>query len=229
LATISSRFLLGCRSAQAPTTTDSRLGAHTAATSSPTMAGVACVTTANFFSYVLNAVLVLFAVRTLGLTPALIGLALGVGAVGGLAGTMVAGPLGRRIGAGRSIAIGAVAFAAPFALLPLAHTTVVGGMTVLAAAEFVSAAGVMVFDIHLNAVQTVVTPDRMRSRSSGVFGTVNYGARPLGAALGGATAGLIGVAPVIIAAAVGGSLAVLWLLRSPVIRVVRADDLPATP
>lgn len=139
---------------------------------------LACVTTANFFSYVLNAVLVLFAVRTLGLTPALIGLALGIGAVGGLVGTLVAGPLGRRIGAGRSIAIGAIAFAAPFAVLPLAHRTVAGGMTVLAAAEFVSAAGVMVFDIHLNAVQTVVTPDRMRSRSSGVFGTVNYGVRP---------------------------------------------------
>lgn len=190
---------------------------------------LACVTTANFFSYVVNAVLVVFAVRTLGLTPALIGVALGVGAVGGLVGTVLAGPLGRWIGAGRSIAIGAVAFAAPFALLPLAPTATAGAMAVLGAVEFVSAAGIMVFDIHLNAVQTVVTPDRMRSRCTGVFGTVNYGIRPLGATLGGLTAGLVGIGPVVVVAAAGGSLAALWLLRSPIIRVSRAGDIPPVP
>lgn len=186
---------------------------------------LACVTTANFFSYVLNAVLVVFAVRALGLTPALLGLALGLGAVGGLLGAALAGPLGRRIGTGRSIAVGAVAYAAPFVALPLAEGTTAVKVAVLAGAQFLSAAGVMVFDIHLNAVQTVVTPDRMRSRRTGVFGTINYGVRPIGAALGGLTAGLIGVEPVIIAAAVGGTMAALWLLGTPVLQVERAGDL----
>ena len=185
---------------------------------------LACVTTANFFSYVLNAVLIVFAVRTLGLTPALIGLALGVGAVGGLLGAVLAGPLGRRIGGGRSIAVGAVLFAAPFAVLPLAGRST-APVAVLAGVQFLSAAGVMVFDIHLNAVQTVVTPDRMRSRRTGVFGTINYGIRPIGAALGGVTAGLVGIEPVIIAAAIGGTAAVFWLLGSPVLRVGRASEL----
>lgn len=186
---------------------------------------LACVTTANFFSYVLNAVLVVFAVRALGLTPALLGLALGLGAVGGLLGAALAGPLGRRIGTGRCIAVGAVAYAAPFVALPLAEGTTAVKVAVLAGAQFLSAAGVMVFDIHLNAVQTVVTPDRMRSRRTGVFGTINYGVRPIGAALGGLTAGLIGVEPVIIAAAVGGTMAALWLLGTPVLQVERAGDL----
>lgn len=186
---------------------------------------LACVTTANFFSYVLNAVLIVFAVRTLGLTPALIGLALGIGAVGGLLGAVLAAPLGRWIGAGRCIAVGAVVFAAPFAALPLAGPTTAGKVAVLAGVQFLSAAGVMVFDIHLNAVQTVVTPDRMRSRCVGVFGTVNYGVRPIGAALGGLVAGLAGTDLVIAAAAVGGTLAVLWLIGSPVLRIQRADDL----
>lgn len=186
---------------------------------------LACVTTSNFFSYTLNAVLIFFAVRTLGLTPALIGLALGIGAIGGLLGAMLARPLGRQIGAGRSIACGAIAFAAPFALLPLAGGTQVREVAILAGVEFVSSAGVMVFDIHLNAVQTVVTPDTMRSRCTGVFGTINYGVRPLGATLGGLAAGLVGIGPVIIGSAVGGTLAVLWLVGSPIMRVAKAEDL----
>lgn len=186
---------------------------------------LACVSTANFFSYALQAVLVLFALRTLQLSPGLIGSALGIGAVGGLLGAVVAGPLARRIGAGRSIAIGAVTYALPFVALPLASGTTLAKVAVLAGVQFVSSAGVMVFDIHLNAIQTIVTPDRMRSRRTGVFGTINYGVRPVGAALGGLTAGLLGVPTVIVSAAVGGSLAVLWLLRSPIIHTVAATDL----
>ena len=114
--------------------------------------------------------------------------------------------------------MGAVLFAAPFAVLPLAGRST-APVAVLAGVQFLSAAGVTVFDIHLNAVQTVVTPDRMRSRRTGVFGTINYGIRPIGATLGGVTAGLVGIEPVIIAAAIGGTAAVFWLLGSPVLRV----------
>jgi len=55
----------------------------------------------------------------------------------------------------------------------------------------------------------------MRSRCTGVFGTINYGVRPLGATLGGLAAGLVGIGPVIIGSALGGTLAALWLVGSP--------------
>lgn len=168
---------------------------------------LSCVTTCNFFSFILNAVLVLFASRYMALSPGSIGLAVGIGAVGGLLGAVMAGPLARRIGTGRTIAIGAIAFAAPFVFLPLAAGSTVTKIATLAAVQFVSTAGVMMFDINLNAVQTAVIPDRMRSRVNGVFGTINYGIRPMGAALGGLVAQLIGVGPVIVVAGLGGSFA----------------------
>ena len=189
---------------------------------------LSCVTTCNFFSFVLNAVLILFASRYLGLSPASIGLAVGIGAVGGLLGAAGAAPLARRIGTGRTIAIGAVAFAAPFVFLPLASGSTVTKIATLAAVQFVSTTGVMMFDINLNAVQTAVIPDRMRSRITGVFGTINYGVRPLGAAFGGLLAQLIGVGSVIVIAAVGGSLACFWLVGSPVLNVKKVDDLNNT-
>lgn len=95
----------------------------------------------------------------------------------------------------------------------------------LASVQFVSSAGVMLFDINLNSVQTAVIPDGMRSRVTGVFGTINYGIRPLGAAIGGGLAQLVGLGPVIAISAVGGSLAFLWLLGTPVLRVREVDDL----
>lgn len=188
---------------------------------------LACVTTCNLFSFVLFGVLILFASRDLGLSPGAIGLAFGIGAIGGLLGAVVAGPLSRRFGIGTTIALGTVLFSAPFLLLPLTSGSTVAKIAALASVQFVSAAGVMLFDINLNSVQTAVIPDRMRSRVTGVFGTINYGVRPLGAAAGGFAAQFVGIGPVIVIAAIGGSLAVLWLMRSPVLRVRRIEELSA--
>ncbi|MET0693790.1 MAG: MFS transporter [Propionibacteriaceae bacterium] len=189
-----------------------------------------CVTTLNFFSFVVQAIIVLYASRTLGLSPGAIGLALALGAVGGFLGAVTAGRAARRFGTGITIAIGAVAFAAPFAALPLAvGASHAGKIAVLAGVEFVSAAAVMWFDVNLNALQTAVIPDGMRSRVAGAFSTVNYGIRPLGAVIGGVSAQVFGIAPTVVVAAVGGSLAVLWLLGTPILATRTLGDLADEP
>jgi len=187
-------------------------------------AALACATTINLFNLMAGALVVLYASRQLGLSPGLIGLALGVGASGGLVGTVLAGPLSRRIGLGRTIAVGAVVFSAPFALMPLAQGPTWTRAGVVAVVELLSSVGVMCLDIPLNAVMTAVTPDGVRSRVTGAFSTVNYGIRPAGAILGGLLGEWIGLAPTMVVAAVGGSLSVLWLVRSPVISTRSLDD-----
>lgn len=188
-------------------------------------ASLACATTINFFSFVVAALLILFASRSLGLSAAVIGLAFGIGATGGLLGAVLASRAARAFGVGRMIAVGAVLFAAPMAFIPLAGGPVWRRAAVLAAVEFVSSVGVMVFDINANALQTAVTPDDMRSRVAGAFSTVNYGIRPLGAVVGGVSGQVIGIGPTMVGAAVGGSLAFLWLLRSPIMTTRTIDEL----
>jgi MFS family permease len=187
-------------------------------------AALACATTINLFNLMAGALVVLFASRQLGMSAGLIGLALGVGATGGLLGTVVAGPLSRRIGIGRTIAVGAVVFSAPFALMPLAQGPLWARAGVVAAVELVSSVGVMCLDIPLNALMTAVTPDGVRSRVTGAFSSVNYGIRPAGAVLGGLVGEWIGLGPTMVVAAVGGSLSVLWLLWSPVITTRTLDE-----
>ena len=73
-------------------------------------AGLGCATTINFFTFMAQALLILFASRELGLSAGAIGLALGVGAVGGLFGAVAAPRLAVRFGIGPMVAAGAVLF-----------------------------------------------------------------------------------------------------------------------
>jgi MFS family permease len=188
-------------------------------------ASLACATTINLFNLMAGALVILYASRELDLSAGVIGLALGIGATGGLVGTALAGPLTRWIGVGRTIALGSVVFSAPFALMPLATGPTWSRAGVLGLVEFISAVGVMCLDIPLNALMTAVTPDGVRSRVAGAFSTMNYGIRPLGAVAGGLVAEWIGIAPTMVVAAVGGSLSFLWLLRSPVISTRTIEEL----
>lgn len=183
-------------------------------------AGLACSTTINFFTFVSGSgLVVLFARRSLGLSAGVIGLAFGVGATGALLGAVIAPAMSRRIGVGRSIAAGAVLFPAPIAIAAAAAGPVWTRAAALAAAEFLSGAGVMLFDVNLNSLQAAVIPDGMRSRVSGAYSTLNYGIRPLGAVVGGLLATLIGLRPTLLIAAAGGVLSLLWLLTSPIPRI----------
>jgi MFS family permease len=188
-------------------------------------ASLRCCTTLNFFSFVAVALVVLYASRTLGLSAGVIGLAFGVGAVGGLAGAVLAGRVARWIGAGYAIAVGAVLFSTPWALVPLASGPDWAKAAVLAAVEAISGFGIMLFDINLNALQTAVVHDDMRSRVSGAFSTVNYGIRPLGALVGGVLGSVVGVGPTLVMAAVGGALSIVWLARSPILSTRAIQDL----
>ena len=186
-----------------------------------------CVTTINFFGFVAHALVVLFASPTLGLPAGLIGLAFGLGAVGGLIGAVAAPRLSARYGVGRVILVGTVLFPAPTAAIALAGGPRSVAFAVLLTAEAVSGFGVMLFDINTNSVMAAATTDAMRSRVAGVFGTINYGARPLGAAIGGLLGTWLGVRPTLLVAAAGGVLACLWLLPSPIPRLRTIEAVPA--
>ncbi|MEW9528352.1 MFS transporter [Microbispora sp. NPDC049125] len=194
-------------------------------------ASLGCAATVNFFTFVAGSgLIVLFASRNLGLTAGVIGMAFGIGATGSLLGAVIAPKVSRRLGVGRSIVVGAVLFPAPIAIAAGADGPLWARAGALAAVEFLSGVGVMLFDVNLNSLQAAVIPDGMRSRVAGAFSTINYGVRPVGAIVGGLLATLIGLRGTLLVAAIGGTLSLLWLLSSPIPRVrsLTADD-PVAP
>ena len=94
----------------------------------------------------------------------------------------------------------------------------------LLAAEFGAGLGVVMLDISLGSIFAAAIPDRFRSRVSGAYMAVNYGVRPLGSLAAGLLATAIGTRETLWIAAAGGSLAVFWLLRSPLIKMRELPD-----
>ncbi len=179
-------------------------------------ASLACSTTVNFFMFVAQALVLLFASRTLGLSSGVIGVSMGVGAVGGLLGAVLANKMVDLIGLGRTIVLGAILYPAPVALLIMAHGPHPLSAVLLGATEWISGMGVMMFDIANNSLKAALIPDDLRSRTAGAYNAVNYGARPLGALAGGWLGTMLGLRPTLAIAAAGGVLGCLWLLSSPI-------------
>jgi len=182
-------------------------------------ASLACTTVINFFTLAANAILILFASRQLGLSPAEIGLAFGIGSLGGVTGAALAPRISRWLGVGTTTIIGAILFPAAFAAMALAAGPHWAKMAVLAGMEMVCAFGVMLLDINLNALMIHATPDDARGRRAGAYSAVNYGIRPLGALAGGWLGTAIGLRPTLVVAGIGGTLAVVFLIASPVRRI----------
>jgi predicted MFS family arabinose efflux permease len=178
-----------------------------------------CAATVNLFNFVFHAVFILFATKELGVAPGTLGIALGIGAVGGILGALIAPRLDRAIGIGPSIVIGSVLFPAPLFLVPIASGSELQLGVMLGAAEFFSAVGVMIFDVSAASMQFMRTPDRIRARAAGTFRFINYGVRPIGALLGGGLGTAIGLQTTLWIGVIGALAGVVWLLFSPIPRL----------
>lgn len=188
----------------------------------PTLVSVATV---NLFTFASNALFILYATTTLGISPGALGLALGTGAIGGVIGALVATRIGRRIGLGPAYALGLFVFPVSLLLIPLAGPEM--SMPLILAlvfgSEFGAGLGVMILDINVGAIIYARTPDRIRARAGGAFRFVNYGVRPIGALLGGLVGTAIGVREAILVTTLAAICGVLFLIGSPVLRL---HDLP---
>ena len=187
---------------------------------------LASTTTVNLFTFIGNAILILYATRTLHLGPSLIGVAFGAGAVGGIAGAATCSRLVRRVGLGPAFAVGSFLFPLPILLFPAAHGPTPLVLTMLIAGEFFSSVGVIWLDSTAGAIFGQEIPDGLRSRVSGAYRTVNYGVRPIGALLGGALGSTIGLRDTLWVCAVGASCSGLWLLRPAVLGLRTREETP---
>jgi MFS family permease len=188
---------------------------------------LAATATVNYFNFVFYALFTLYAVRSLGVQPLTLGLVLSAGAIGGLIGSALTGPLSRYIGVGRAFVLSCALFPAPLLLVPAASGHGVARLVLLFLAEFGSGVGVMILDISAGTIFALVIPNAIRASVSGAYRMVNYGMRPLGALTGGVLGVVIGVRSTLWLAAIGGIFSVVWVLFSPLRQRQRDLDLVA--
>ncbi len=203
-------------------------GARFVASSPIVRSSLISVSIINFFNFVFAALFILFATKDLHVKPGVLGLVLGIGAVGSAVGAAVTGRFAKRIGIGRAYAFGCLLFTVPFALVPAAagpHWLI---LLMLASCEFIVGLGVMMLDISIGAIFASVIPNELRSRVSGAFQAVNYGIRPLGALAGGLLGTFLGIRTTLWIAAAGGTIGFLLLLTSQLPKYTMPDQQEST-
>ena len=189
----------------------------------PTLLSVATV---NLFTFAGTALFILYATTELGVSPGVLGLALGTGAVGAVIGALVASRIGRRIGLGPAYALGLLIFPVSLLLIPLAGPDMPMPLilALIFGSEFGAGLGVMILDINVGAIIYARTPDRIRARSGGAFRFINYGVRPIGAVLGGLLGTALGVREAILVTTVAAIAGVLFLIGSPILGLRELPD-----
>ncbi len=184
---------------------------------------VACTGTSNFFSSAFAALEVVFLVRELRASALVVGLLFSLGAVGGIAGAALAEPLARRVGSARIIWL-SLAVTAPLGLLgPLAFPGL--GLLLFAAGAAAGAFGSVVYNVAQVSYRQAICPPALLGRMNAAVRFIVWGTMPLGALVGGVLGSLLGVRPALFVSAIGMSLAVGWVLASP-LRTMR--DLPTS-
>lgn len=183
----------------------------------------ACTAIGNLFGNVAAAMVILYALRDLGLDEAAVGLAFSAGSLGGLLGAVTATRVTRWTGEGRAIPLSAVGFAAAGFLLPLAGTRL-PPMVALIAWSLVGSFFVVVYNVTQVTFRQRLCPVPLLGRMNASIRFVVFGTMPLGAMTGGVLAEAFGIRAALWVAAVGGATAAVPVLLSP---LVRMRDLPA--
>ena len=180
-----------------------------------------------FFSAMAGAVVTPFALRTLGLSPFTLGLALALAGLGALVGSLAAVWLGARFGAGRVVIACRVADAVAWALIAWSADSG-SGWVLFGAGQLVFGLGLGASNANEMGYRQTVTPDRLQGRMNATMRSINRAMIVVGAPVGGLLGDALGYRNLLWIAA-AGFLVVGVSLGLSSFRKARLDDAYAHP
>lgn len=169
---------------------------------------------ANLALGLLWAVVIVYAVRVLGLMPGTLGVILSLGQVGGLIGAAFARRIAERAGVGRVVVASFFLFG-PATLL-MATATEQTAIVFVPVGWTLETLARSLYGVSATSVRQALVPDRLQGRVIGLTTTAGTGAFPLGALLGGALAGAFGLREAMFFAAGAAVLPFVAVAASPI-------------
>lgn len=168
---------------------------------------------AAWFNLLWDIVLVvapLFTVRTLHMSATTLGLVVGAGSIGALAGSIAAQRVGVRLGQWRAMVVGMSIGCGALVLLPLGARGVMVAMLVLG--FVLNGFGIALFNVHSVALRQSLVPASLIGRVSAIYRFAVFVAIPVGGLVGGQLAARLGArAALAVAAVAGAGSAVLFI------------------
>ena len=184
---------------------------------------IAMTALSNFFGQVVFSILLVYAVRELGLSAATIGIVLAVGNLGTLASALTAKRIGERLGVGRTILLASCLFGPGTLLIALAPQD--NAIPFILASMMVIGFGGILYNVTAISLIQAITPDRILGRANASRRFVVWGVVPLGGFTGGALAAVIGLRETMVVGAIGGLLTIIPILVSPLRSVGKMSEL----
>ena len=190
--------------------------------------------TSNFFSNVIFSILILYLVRQLGYTAAVVGTIFLIGGLGAFGGIALSSRLTRLFGVGPVIIAGMILGGLgtiPYALAnsslsaPIFSATgipVLGSFRldlnalILMMGGFVTSIGVVVYNINQVSLRQAIVPKSIQGRMNASMRWIVWGTIPAGAITGGVLAEVFGLREAIVIGVIGGIFSFLWVFLSPV-------------
>ena len=138
----------------------------------------ACTATSNLFDSMVHAVFVVYAVRSLDLSAATIGMVFGLGNVGYMLAAVAVGRVNRRFRLGPTIVTSVLVWAPGAFLIVLAPR----GLAVpfFVGAFFLGAFGSVLYNVSQVSYRQAITPDDMLGRMNATMRFVVWGTMPIG-------------------------------------------------
>ena len=154
----------------------------------------------------------LYALRTLNLTPGLLGLVIGCGGVGALIGAALVGRLVTRFGAVPTATFALIAGGLAQVFIPLAPDDPVGGAAFLMISQLLGDGLLMIYIITETSLRQQAVADEALGRAAAVWKMAASIVAPIGMILGAVLAETIGIRQALWGLVIGASIAALPLM-----------------
>jgi MFS family permease len=133
----------------------------------------------------------IYVVRTLGLSPEVVGFIIASGGIASFAGGLLTERISLALGTGRAISVSLVIVGIGLALVPLAPGASLTGIVLLVAHQFLSDGFETVWEANQGAIRGRVLPDALQGRANAAFEGVSLLGRLTGIVAGGLIGGSV--------------------------------------
>jgi MFS family permease len=171
---------------------------------------------ANFAWYGVQAITVVYATRDLDMSPAMLGVALGMMGPASLVGALVAGPMARRFGLGPILVASLTGETISRLVLLFAGGPPIVAAVVVGFSQLLFGFIAPLWDVNANSLRQSVTPRPLLGRVSAASTFVGVGMAPIGALLAGWIGEAAGLRVAILVTGLVTLAALAILVRSPV-------------
>ena len=188
----------------------------------------ASTATFNLFGSMMQAILAVYLIRGLEMSPGVIGVIFALGNVGYLGAALTANKIAARIGVGPAIVAGSLCGISEL-LIPLAPQDANGAIPYLVVAGIVTGFGVVLYNVTQLSMRQAITPERLQGRMNSVIRFIVWGVMPLGLLTGGAIATAFELRTAIWVGAIGVAFAWLPLMFGPVRKLKEVPEVAQEP